>query len=337
LPKVANALLAGAVGLSLVAHDAAWAATCYSLRAELAHLQGQGAGGAGSRARYERAFREQANVLARTERRARNAGCFNRGFLFFRRQRAPECDTLMPKLRQMQENLAVLDRQRRRSGGGNNRRIRQLQAAIAQQCGERDQFLDARRPQSIDQFSSYGTFRTLCVRTCDGYYFPISYATSYRQFYDDARACAAMCPGTEAKLYVYPNPGGTPEDAVGIEGGRYADLATAFQYRTSLDASCTCKGAGNMSVAAVGERPALAPVPADDGTAPPPNPRPAPGEDPETLANRAGHFVPGATTTAPPGAVADATSADGRPIRVVGPPQWGAKDQDSVILTPVPN
>ena len=27
-----------------------------------------------------------------------------------------------------------------------------------------------------------GTFRTVCVRTCDGYYFPISYSTSASRF-----------------------------------------------------------------------------------------------------------------------------------------------------------
>src|SRR6266540_3435428 len=30
------------------------------------------------------------------------------------------------------------------------------------------------------------TYRTLCVRTCDGYYFPISYATNRSHFKTDA-------------------------------------------------------------------------------------------------------------------------------------------------------
>ena len=39
-----------------------------------------------------------------------------------------------------------------------------------------------------------GTFRTLCVRTCDGYYFPISFSTTSDQFREDAHTCAGDVP-----------------------------------------------------------------------------------------------------------------------------------------------
>ena len=39
-----------------------------------------------------------------------------------------------------------------------------------------------------------GTFRTLCVRTCDGFYFPISYATTPARFAEDERTCQRLCP-----------------------------------------------------------------------------------------------------------------------------------------------
>ena len=42
-----------------------------------------------------------------------------------------------------------------------------------------------------------GTFRTICVRTCDGFYFPISYATSPDRFRDDEQTCQRMCPAAE--------------------------------------------------------------------------------------------------------------------------------------------
>src|SRR5262249_30316969 len=48
-----------------------------------------------------------------------------------------------------------------------------------------------------------GTFRTVCVRTCDGFYFPISYSTSPDRFRDDEQACQRMCPATEVALYTY--------------------------------------------------------------------------------------------------------------------------------------
>ena len=42
-------------------------------------LQSGGVRRPNDRGRYERAYREQANVLARTEMRARQAGCFGAG------------------------------------------------------------------------------------------------------------------------------------------------------------------------------------------------------------------------------------------------------------------
>ena len=46
-----------------------------------------------------------------------------------------------------------------------------------------------------------GTFRTICVRTCDGFYYPISAATSSARFAEDEKACRASCPATEVQLY----------------------------------------------------------------------------------------------------------------------------------------
>ena len=34
-----------------------------------------------------------------------------------------------------------------------------------------------------------GTYRTLCVRTCDGYYFPISFKVTRAKFNTDSIAC----------------------------------------------------------------------------------------------------------------------------------------------------
>ena len=67
-------------------------------------------------------------------------------------------------------------------------------------------------------YSGNGTYRTLCVRTCDGYYFPISFSTTSEYFPADARSCEALCPGTEARLFYYPNPGGGPENMTSITG-----------------------------------------------------------------------------------------------------------------------
>src|SRR5688572_10763476 len=67
LRRFAHAVLASLLGIAVPAADPALAQTCFTLQAELSHLQSQGGGG--GRARYDRAWREQANVLARTESR----------------------------------------------------------------------------------------------------------------------------------------------------------------------------------------------------------------------------------------------------------------------------
>ena len=85
-----------------------------------------------------------------------------------------------------------------------------------------------------------GTYRTLCVRMCDGFYFPISYTTSSAAFARDAEACTAAC-GGDARLFYYPNPGGDIEDMVDLMGRVYASYPTAFRYRKTLVKGCQCR------------------------------------------------------------------------------------------------
>jgi len=88
----------------------------------------------------------------------------------------------------------------------------------------------------------YGSYRTLCVRTCDGFYFPIGDGVRRERLYADARACTQRCDG-EARLYYYPTNGGSVETMVDMAGKPYASLPTAFLYRKALVEGCTCKPA----------------------------------------------------------------------------------------------
>jgi hypothetical protein len=339
LRRLVHIVLASGMGFAIAMQGAAQAQTCYTLQAELTHLLGQGAGGGGDRARYDRAYREQAHVLAQTERRARQAGCFGGGFLFFRRQPDRSCGTLLPKLRDMQGNLAKLDRMRRRGGdsGRSSRRVRELQRMIAVRgCGipGRDDFTAPERIYDPDtRYSLRGTYRTLCVRTCDGYYFPISYSTTRASFGEDAQVCSAMCPGTEAKLFAHRNPGGDPEEMISVDGEPYTSLPTAFKYRTSYDPSCTCRPANGYAASMVdaSARPAL-----DPNAARVPRTRPDPSEDPETLANRAGSFTPQRMRRDDPVTASISSDGDER-VRTVGPVFGTSPEQEGVVITPVPN
>jgi hypothetical protein len=85
-----------------------------------------------------------------------------------------------------------------------------------------------------------GTFKTYCVRLCDGYYFPISFSTTANRFADDAEACQSRC-GSPARLFVHPIPGGGPATMVSLDGLPYTALKSAFLFRTKYDAQCRCE------------------------------------------------------------------------------------------------
>ncbi|WP_439543584.1 DUF2865 domain-containing protein [Hyphomicrobium sp.] len=103
-------------------------------------------------------------------------------------------------------------------------------------CGENGTTCASRRPKMRDL---NGGYRTLCVRLCDGYYFPISAAAQPAEFARDEETCQAAC-GSPAMLFVYKNGEGAPETMTSLDGKPYASLATAFKHRVSYDAACTC-------------------------------------------------------------------------------------------------
>lgn len=97
----------------------------------------------------------------------------------------------------------------------------------------------AKDPAAKFYGSASGTYRTVCVRLCDGYHWPISFATAPSRFAADAARCDNAC-GSPTRLFVMTNPGGTAENMVDLDGKPYSRLSTAFRFRTSFDASCKC-------------------------------------------------------------------------------------------------
>jgi hypothetical protein len=89
---------------------------------------------------------------------------------------------------------------------------------------------------------SYGSYRTVCVRMCDGYYWPLSSKASRSSFYRDAKVCEASCAG-EARLFYLPSASDDIGSMVDLTGRAYGRLETAFLYRKSLVSSCACKPA----------------------------------------------------------------------------------------------
>jgi Protein of unknown function (DUF2865) len=94
-------------------------------------------------------------------------------------------------------------------------------------------------PNYYHRQSQYAnSYRTLCVRTCDGYYFPISYATNRGRFKTDAAVCKSMYPPGEAALYVHHTTGEDATQAVSLTGEPLGKLSFAFAYRSSYDHAC---------------------------------------------------------------------------------------------------
>ena len=87
------------------------------------------------------------------------------------------------------------------------------------------------------------TYRTLCVRLCDGFYFPVSFSTLPSHFEQDADVCSSHC-AAPSELFYYPNPGGTVEQAVAMKNQEpYTKLKFAFRYRKEYVNGCSCKAA----------------------------------------------------------------------------------------------
>jgi hypothetical protein len=82
-----------------------------------------------------------------------------------------------------------------------------------------------------------------CVRTSDGFYFPVQAHAGVSA----TDACRTFCPASQTRLYS----GGGIDHAVASDGSRYSDLDTAFLYRKQLVAGSTCNGRDVFGLARV--------------------------------------------------------------------------------------
>ena len=102
--------------------------------------------------------------------------------------------------------------------------------------------------------SGGSTYRTICVRLCDGYFFPVSFSTLPSHFPQDAEVCSSKCVAP-TELYYYPNPGGSVDQSVALTSQTpYTNLKVAFRYRKEFVAGCSCKEAEYDAAAAGGQK-----------------------------------------------------------------------------------
>ena len=83
---------------------------------------------------------------------------------------------------------------------------------------------------------------TVCVRSCDGYFFPLANSPGGREGQDEM--CQSLCPGTETLAFGMSS-GGDIQNAVARSTGQpYSSLPNALKYTRSFDAACTCRAPG---------------------------------------------------------------------------------------------
>ena len=193
---------------------------------------------------------------------ARRMGCGNAGFFSIFFNPPPQCGPLNRKIEEQRDVLDRMQMQLERLQGGTTERAAQRQSLLialadngcgqqyraAARAGQQGGFFD-RLFGGGNIFTSPpgemgGTYRTVCVRTCDGYYFPISFETTPDRFREDEQTCQRMCPAADVSLYTYHNPGEEIAQSVSLNGRLYTELPTAFQYRKAISPACSCRRPG---------------------------------------------------------------------------------------------
>jgi hypothetical protein len=211
--------------------------------------------------RLEDAASRQQGELDRVSAQARRMGCEGRGFFTLFGGQPQQCGPVNNQIQQLRSGLdrTLADLQQLQGNSADREgQRRTILAALGQaDCGPQYRAYATRGGNFFENLfggpgailgnqdpNTGNTYRTLCVRTCDGYYFPVSYSTVPGKFADDEKTCQAMCPAAEVVLYTHRNPGEDVTQATSIGGRSYSELPNAFAYRKAFNPSCTCKGIG---------------------------------------------------------------------------------------------
>ncbi len=98
---------------------------------------------------------------------------------------------------------------------------------------------ERRQPEQRTAGGAY----TVCVRACDGSFFPVTYFGAATRADGLENVCRALCPNAEVALYSFPF-GGTIDEAVSSTGEPYDRLPNAHKFEQAYDPSCSCRAPG---------------------------------------------------------------------------------------------
>ncbi len=237
---------------------------CLQLEQRLVDEQRRGSSTREQLPQIENDLRTAERTLRQAETQLERSDCYD-FFLFSKSlRRTRQCIDLSNQSEAARRRMGELDAQRRQLLGSRERTYQDdlIRELARNNCGPQYQQEAARRGQQNpfsslwqdedtgptgrgNQFNTlpFATYRTVCVRLCDGYYFPISFSTLENHFARDVEACQSKC-AAPVELYFHQNPGGSMEQAMSVrERKPYTSLKTAFKYRKEYVEGCSCKQA----------------------------------------------------------------------------------------------
>ena len=226
----------------------------------------------GPNAQLQAAVERQRAELSRTTAYARSLGCENRKFLFFGPDPPAQCGEVNAQVSRMQANLADLQARAGGGAGGRGELIARFNAECAGAPARSGNIFSAlfggglfggakpaapmepigpdeapptQEGEPIDRsgVNAHAGSYAVCVRTCDGSFFPVSYSGAGSRADSLEEVCRALCPNADVALYSFPF-GGTINEAVSATGEPYVNLPNALKYLQSYDTSCSCRRRG---------------------------------------------------------------------------------------------
>ncbi|MGZ2380466.1 DUF2865 domain-containing protein [Rhizobium leguminosarum] len=254
-------------------------AVCEDLRGRLADLPRSIGNGNGPEARqYSSAMVEQNLELRKVRNELRSNGCTSGSMVVIGGENADYCAELTQSEGRMIDNIRYLQDRRNELAGQNgadddarhelvaaldrngcnsenfyapsDRSANEPAPSVEEQAMRTDTFIPLGGGEEIDP--RYGVPRaemlspvsTMCVRSCDGGFFPISSNATSVDFGRDAQTCAKMCPGIETELFYRDVTSTEASNMISVATGTpYSAMKNAFAYKNRTPgekSACAC-------------------------------------------------------------------------------------------------
>jgi hypothetical protein len=209
--------------------------------------------------RIEGDMRTAERAVRAAQEQLDRSNCYEYEFLMFGKslRRTPACQGQAQQLDTNKRRLSELDQQRQQiiQSGGRSLQDDIVRELARNNCGANYQQQAARNSNPFSSlwqdgdsgpsggtFNYGATFRTVCVRLCDGAFFPVSFSTLPTNFDRDQDFCQQKCAAPAELYYHSQNPGQGIEQAISHKTRQpYSTLRTAFRFRKEFVSGCSCK------------------------------------------------------------------------------------------------